>query len=231
MLQSLLTLDQWQSFETLEEYAVDCEQRTYALLKQQLKAPSGLSRTLLAVPLDGAALQQWGATSMVAYAGNLACLVAQASAQNRLPAEHASAELPQGKEDPDFPDTVLKTSTWSALVSGMRLDDGRLSDSFIDRDSIHVATRSRTVVAREMDEAERMPCAPDFVAAAAVVALGSTIGARCAIKPKARDSWLVGSESVGGHCRPAIGEEIPRNCGGNGPFGQIGGAGAGSASG
>jgi putative DNA primase/helicase len=42
-----------------------------------------------------------------------------------------------------------------------------------------------------MDEAERMPCAPDFVAAAAVVALGSTIGARCAIKPKARDSWLV----------------------------------------
>jgi phage/plasmid primase-like uncharacterized protein len=49
-----------------------------------------------------------------------------------------------------------------------------------------------------MDEAERMPCAPDFVAAAAIVALGSTIGARCAIKPKARDSWLVVPNLWGG---------------------------------
>ena len=32
-----------------------------------------------------------------------------------------------------------------------------------------------------MDEAERMPCPPDFVAAAAMVTLGSLIGARCAI--------------------------------------------------
>jgi len=48
------------------------------------------------------------------------------------------------------------------------------------------------------DEAERMPCAPDFVAAAAVVALGATIGARCAIKPKARDSWLVVPNLWGG---------------------------------
>ena len=39
-----------------------------------------------------------------------------------------------------------------------------------------------------MDEAERMPCPPDFIAAAALVALGSIIGARCAIKPKGRDS-------------------------------------------
>lgn len=42
-----------------------------------------------------------------------------------------------------------------------------------------------------MDEAERMPCPPDFVATAALIALGSVIGARCAIKPKARDSWLI----------------------------------------
>ena len=34
-----------------------------------------------------------------------------------------------------------------------------------------------------MDEAERMPCPPEFVAAAALVTLGSLIGARCAIKP------------------------------------------------
>jgi hypothetical protein len=35
-----------------------------------------------------------------------------------------------------------------------------------------------------IDEAERMPCPPDFVAAAALVALGSIVGARCAMKPR-----------------------------------------------
>ena len=42
-----------------------------------------------------------------------------------------------------------------------------------------------------MDEADRMPCAPDFIAAAAMVGLGSVIGARCGIKPKSLDDWLV----------------------------------------
>jgi hypothetical protein len=49
-----------------------------------------------------------------------------------------------------------------------------------------------------MDEAERMPCPPDFIAVAAVAALGSIIGAQCAIKPKARDSWLVVPNLWGG---------------------------------
>ena len=49
-----------------------------------------------------------------------------------------------------------------------------------------------------IDEAERMPCPPDFVAAAAVVALGSIVGARCAIKPKSRDSWLIVPNLWGG---------------------------------
>jgi phage/plasmid primase-like uncharacterized protein len=49
-----------------------------------------------------------------------------------------------------------------------------------------------------MDEAERMPCPPDFIAVAALVALGSIIGARCAIKPKARDSWLIVPNLWGG---------------------------------
>ena len=49
-----------------------------------------------------------------------------------------------------------------------------------------------------MDEAERMPCPPDFVAAAALVALGSIIGARCAIKPKSRDTWLIVPNLWGG---------------------------------
>lgn len=49
-----------------------------------------------------------------------------------------------------------------------------------------------------MDEAERMPCPPEFIAAAALVALGSVVGARCAIKPKARDSWLIVPNLWGG---------------------------------
>jgi len=49
-----------------------------------------------------------------------------------------------------------------------------------------------------MDEAERMPCPPEFIAAAALVALGSIIGARCAIKPKSRDSWLIVPNLWGG---------------------------------
>ena len=49
-----------------------------------------------------------------------------------------------------------------------------------------------------MDEAERMPCPPDFIAAAALVALGSIVGARCAIKPKKSDPWHVVPNLWGG---------------------------------
>ena len=53
-----------------------------------------------------------------------------------------------------------------------------------------------------MDEANRMPCAPDYIAAAAVVEAGSIIGARCAIKPKAKDDWLVVPNLWGGGVGP-----------------------------
>ena len=49
-----------------------------------------------------------------------------------------------------------------------------------------------------LDEADRMPCSPDFVAVALVVGLGSVIGARCAIKPKRRDDWIVTTNLFGG---------------------------------
>lgn len=49
-----------------------------------------------------------------------------------------------------------------------------------------------------MDEADRMPCPPDFIAVAVLTALGSIIGARCAIKPKSRDSWLIVPNLWGG---------------------------------
>jgi hypothetical protein len=42
-----------------------------------------------------------------------------------------------------------------------------------------------------VDEAERMPCSPDFVAAALLSTLGSVVGARCGIRPKAHDPWHV----------------------------------------
>ena len=42
-----------------------------------------------------------------------------------------------------------------------------------------------------MDIAERMQCPPDFIAAAAIVALGSVIGRRCGIRPKRHDDWTV----------------------------------------
>ena len=49
-----------------------------------------------------------------------------------------------------------------------------------------------------LDEADRMPCAPDFVAAGMMVALGAVIGARCALKPKRRDDWIVTPNLWGG---------------------------------
>lgn len=48
------------------------------------------------------------------------------------------------------------------------------------------------------DEAARMPCSPDYVAAALIVCLGSVIGARCSIKPKRRDDWIVTPNLFGG---------------------------------
>ena len=49
-----------------------------------------------------------------------------------------------------------------------------------------------------MDEAGRMPCAAEYVAAAALVAIGSIIGARCAIKPKRHGLWLIVPNLWGG---------------------------------
>ena len=49
-----------------------------------------------------------------------------------------------------------------------------------------------------LDEADRMPCSPDFIAATLMVTLGSVIGSRCAIKPKRRDDWIVAPNLWGG---------------------------------
>lgn len=49
-----------------------------------------------------------------------------------------------------------------------------------------------------LDTADRMPCAPDYVASALLVSLGSVIGAKCALKPKRRDDWLIPANLWGG---------------------------------
>ncbi|GBF26761.1 hypothetical protein MnTg02_01802 [bacterium MnTg02] len=48
------------------------------------------------------------------------------------------------------------------------------------------------------DTANRMPCPTDYVAATAIVELGTVIGARVAIKPKSKDDWLVVPNLWGG---------------------------------
>ena len=49
-----------------------------------------------------------------------------------------------------------------------------------------------------MDEADRMPCAPEYVAVPALVSIGSIVSTQCAIKPKGRDDWVVVPNLWGG---------------------------------
>lgn len=49
-----------------------------------------------------------------------------------------------------------------------------------------------------LDEADRMPCPPDYVAAALLVVLGAVIGSKCGLKPKRRDDWIVTPNLYGG---------------------------------
>jgi len=49
-----------------------------------------------------------------------------------------------------------------------------------------------------LDEADRMPCSPDYIAASLIVCLGSVIGATCGLKPKRRDDWIVTPNLWGG---------------------------------
>lgn len=49
-----------------------------------------------------------------------------------------------------------------------------------------------------LDEADRMPCPPGYIAPGLLVAIGAVIGSRCALKPKRRDDWLVTPNLFGG---------------------------------
>ena len=61
-----------------------------------------------------------------------------------------------------------------------------------------------------LDEADRMPCSPDYIAAALIVCLGSVIGARCGIKPKRRDDWIVTPNLFGGIVGDPSSKKSPR---------------------
>ncbi|WP_310460682.1 YfjI family protein [Sphaerotilus sp.] len=49
-----------------------------------------------------------------------------------------------------------------------------------------------------LDEADRMSAAPDFIAVPLLICLGATIGARCGVKPKRHDGWIVPANQYGG---------------------------------
>ncbi len=49
-----------------------------------------------------------------------------------------------------------------------------------------------------LDEADRMPCSPDYIATTLLVCLGAVVGATCALKPKTRDDWIVTPNLWGG---------------------------------
>lgn len=49
-----------------------------------------------------------------------------------------------------------------------------------------------------LDEADRMPCPPDYIAAALIVGAGAVIGSRCALKPKRCDDWITTPNLFGG---------------------------------
>lgn len=61
-----------------------------------------------------------------------------------------------------------------------------------------LALLPKTMADYVLDEADRMPCPPDYIAAALVVCLGSVIGARCSVKPKRFDDWIVTPNLYGG---------------------------------
>jgi Protein of unknown function (DUF3987) len=49
-----------------------------------------------------------------------------------------------------------------------------------------------------LDEADRMPCPPDYVAAALIVSLGSVLGGKVGLRPKRNDDWVVTPNLWGG---------------------------------
>jgi hypothetical protein len=59
------------------------------------------------------------------------------------------------------------------------------------------------------DTAERMPCPLDFIGSAAMVAIGSVIGARCVIKPKQYDDWSIVPNLWGGVVSPPSAKKTP----------------------
>ena len=60
-----------------------------------------------------------------------------------------------------------------------------------------------------LDEADRMVAPPDFFAAALIVSLGSVVGARCGIKPKRNDDWIVVPNLWGGVVAPPSAKKTP----------------------
>jgi len=106
-------------------------------------------------------------------------------------------------------DAVRRAIAQATLTTGQRAQPAHSAATWQEPQAIQAPLRSVPVFDPDillpeslrgwiMDEADRMPCPPDFVAAGVMVALGAIIGARCAIKPKSRDSWMIVPNLWGG---------------------------------
>ena len=72
-----------------------------------------------------------------------------------------------------------------------------------------------------LDEADRMPCPPDYIANTLLVALGAVIGAGCSIKPKQLDDWLVTANLWGGIVAPPTSKKTPAISAGMKPLDRL----------
>jgi phage/plasmid primase-like uncharacterized protein len=98
---------------------------------------------------------------------------------------------------PGTTDTVIESNVFSQLLLWTALKEIKtdlpLAPIF---DAMTLLPRVLADFVR--DEADRMPCSPDYIAAALIVCLGSVIGARCGIKPKRFDDWIITPNLFGG---------------------------------
>ena len=82
----------------------------------------------------------------------------------------------------DFED--VPTNDWGLPLA---IDGSLLPVESFDIDTMLPAPIKKWV----KDASHRMQCPPDYIAVSIILMCGSIIGARCAVKPKAKDNWTV----------------------------------------
>ena len=158
-------------------------------------------RDNLAVAACGAALYAgWSAEEADDFVAAIAEAAGDESRQWEKGA-HLSRKLKQGGRVPGAKKLaeIIGKEKADRVVEWMSL--GHVEKEWPDPKPIHVTLQPVPAFNSDMlpealrgwimDEAFRMPCSPDFIAAAALSTLGSLIGTQCTIRPKTNDNWLV----------------------------------------